>query len=93
MARRRWAEAGVDLLLAGHTHQSFVAPLPAPLSGTWVVQTSTAVSRRTRDRVPNSVHLIRHRDMPAGQRACVERWDWDGATAFQPTAETVIPAR
>ena len=93
VARRRWAEAGADLLLAGHTHQSFVAPLPAPLNGTWVVQTGTAVSRRTRDRVPNSVHLIRHRDMPAGQRACVERWDWDGATAFQPTAETVIPAR
>lgn len=92
-ARQRWAEAGVDLLLAGHTHQSFVAPLAAPLSGTWVVQTGTAVSRRTRERVPNSVHLIRYRDIPAGQRACVERWDWDGTTAFQPKAETVIPAR
>ena len=92
-ARQRWAEAGADLLLAGHTHQSFVAPLPAPLDGTWVVQTGTAVSRRTRERVPNSVHLIRHRDLPAGQRACVERWDWDGGAAFRQTAETPIHAR
>ena len=58
-----------------------------------MVQTGTALSRRTRERVPNSVHLIRHRDLPAGQRAVVERWDWDGDTAFQQTAETAIPTR
>ncbi len=92
-AKQTWAAAGADLLLSGHTHQSFVAPLLAPLSDTWVVQTGTAVSRRIREHVPNSVHLIRHQDMPPGQRACVERWDWDGTAAFQQTAETLVPAR
>ena len=92
-AKKAWSEAGADLLLSGHTHQSFVAPLPAPQDQTWVVQTGTAVSRRIREQVPNSVHLIRHQDLPQGQRACVERWDWDGAAAFSQTAETVVPAR
>lgn len=92
-ARQRWAKAGADLLLSGHTHQSFVAPLPAPLGATWAVQTGTAVSRRTRKRVPNTVHLIRYRDLPAGQRAVAERWDWNGQRAFEQTAETVVPAR
>ena len=92
-AKPAWAAAGADLLLSGHTHQSFVAPLPAPLADTWVVQTGTAVSRRIRERVPNSVHLIRHQGLPHGQRAQVERWDWDGSAAFQQTAETAVPAR
>ena len=91
-ARQAWADAGADLLLSGHTHQSFVAPLPAPLNATWVVQTGTAVSSRIRERVPNSVHLIRHSGLPTGQRAVVERWDWDG-DAFAQVAETAVPAR
>ena len=92
-AKPAWAAAGADLLLSGHTHQSFVAPLPGPLSDTWVVQTGTALSRRVRHGVPNSVHLIRHQGLQHGQRAVVERWDWDGSAAFVQTAETVVPAR
>ena len=92
-AAQAWAEAGADLVLSGHTHQSFVVPLPAPLNGTWVVQTGTAVSRRIREKVPNSVHLIRYEGLPEHQRASVERWDWDDAGAFEQTADTVVPAR
>lgn len=54
---RVWATAGADLLLGGHIHQSFVAPLTAPMGGCWVVQTGTAVSScaraRTQQRAPD----------------------------------------
>lgn len=93
-----WAQAGADLLLAGHIHQAFAAPVPGgPL---WAVQSGTAVSRRTRQGVPNSVHLIAHQGLPAGQRAVVQRWDFvpdspaaaQGAGRFAPVARTVIAA-
>ncbi|MDO5289271.1 MAG: metallophosphoesterase [Pseudomonadota bacterium] len=91
-ALARWAQAGADLLLAGHIHQAFVAPVPGgPM---WAVQSGTAVSRRTRQGVPNSVHVIAYQGLPAGQRAVVQRWDFvaEGAQAgrFAPVARTVI---
>ena len=98
-AAQAWAAAGADLLLAGHIHQSFVAPLAAEPGGTWVVQTGTAVSRRTREQVPNSVHLIRLSDLPGDTRAVVERWDCQEAEAragrgcFRQMTETPIPVR
>ena len=92
-ATNAWAAAGADLLLFGHIHQSFVAPLPRPNNQTWVVQTGTAVSARTREQVPNSVHLVQVADLQADQRALVERWDYDGAAAFEQVASTTVPAR
>lgn len=91
-AARAWAAAGADLLLSGHIHQSFVAPLPYPLGDTWTVQTGTAVSDRIRERVPNSVHVIGLGNAEAGVRAVVERWDWDGQ-AFAHIGSTDIPRR
>ena len=85
-----WCAAGADLLLAGHIHQSFVAPLPGATDGTWVVQTGTAVSHRIREQVPNTFHVIEPQPAQAGQRARVTRWDWQGE-AFGRIADAVIP--
>ena len=88
-----WTAAGTDLFLSGHTHQSFVAPVPGAAQQAWVVQTGTAVSRRTRAHVPNSVHLIVPGAPGGALRASLTRWDWNGTNRFVPTAETRIPAR
>lgn len=80
VAVRRWAQAGVDLLLGGHIHLPYVQGLtvarPAgPARRLWVVQAGTAVSRRIRHEAGNSFNLIRH-----GDGACVvERWDYSVA--------------
>lgn len=78
-ALRAWAEAGADLVLGGHIHLPYVQSLAGTLPGVsrapWCVQAGTAVSRRVRDGVPNSVNVIRH-DPQAWPREClVERWD------------------
>lgn len=95
-----WSAAGADLLLAGHIHQAFTLPVraavPALAHDTWVVQTGTAVSRRTRDRVPNSVHWIEPRAPADALRAVVERWDCTpsadaAALRFQRVRLTPIP--
>lgn len=91
-ALRGWSAAGVDLILGGHIHLPFVAPLRA-LHGlpreVWAVQAGTAVSRRTRPGAPNSVNLIRLDD-GTGQ-CCVERWDYDAPTAaFVRGAATAV---
>ena len=94
-----WSAAGADLLLAGHIHQAFTAPVRAavPLLAhdTWVVQTGTAVSSRTRERVPNSVHLIDVKSPADTLRAVVERWDYAdaglAAGQFQRVRLTPIP--
>jgi hypothetical protein len=52
----------------------------------WVVQAGTAVSRRTRAGVPNSVNLLRW-----GGHCLIERWDFDHHTqAFAPALVTVV---
>lgn len=72
-ALRQWAAAGADLVLGGHIHLPYVLPLnelPRPLA---VVQAGTAVSRRVRPGVPNSVNLLRWE--AAARRCLVEQWD------------------
>lgn len=93
-AAHAWAEAGADLLLGGHIHLPYVRPLNERLDGLaqspWVVQAGTAVSRRVRGGIPNSVNLIRHarEDAPHCE---VERWDYDAsAGAFGPVECTRI---
>jgi 3',5'-cyclic AMP phosphodiesterase CpdA len=73
-----WCEAGVDLILGGHIHLPYVRPLseryPELGRRIWAVQAGTAVSRRTRDGIPNSFNLI----LRLGPERCqVERWDYD----------------
>jgi 3',5'-cyclic AMP phosphodiesterase CpdA len=76
-AAAAWTVAGAQLVLGGHIHLPYVRPLQAqggrPL---WVVQAGTAVSRRVRGDIANSVNLL-HRDGDDGCR--VERWDYDAA--------------
>jgi 3',5'-cyclic AMP phosphodiesterase CpdA len=74
----RWAAAGADLVLGGHIHLPFVAPLHEAFAGCvralWAVQAGTAVSSRVRRGVPNSVNLIRCTNR-LSSHCVVERWD------------------
>ncbi|WP_225785285.1 metallophosphoesterase [Xenophilus sp. Marseille-Q4582] len=89
-----WADAGVDLVLGGHIHLPFAAPLAAR-STAWVVQAGTAVSSRVRAGAPNSVNLIRGPfvDARSGERHCeLERWDHPpGAADFVPAQVQRLP--
>lgn len=91
-ALRAWVAAGADVFLSGHTHQSFVAQLLDMAHQAWVIQTGTAVSLRTRERVPNSVHLVRWNDQDGGRRVVVERWDC-ACHRFDLVAEARLPTR
>lgn len=90
----RWAAAGADLVLGGHIHLPYVAPLHEALPGLprrlWVVQAGTAVSHRVRPEADNSVNLVRWSPPAPGEpRACVvERWDFVPARSrFERVAE------
>lgn len=80
-----WSEAGADLVLGGHIHLPHVRPLkevhdlPRPL---WSVLAGTAVSRRVRGDIPNSVNLIRYREADLPRHCIVERWDFNPRGAF-----------
>jgi 3',5'-cyclic AMP phosphodiesterase CpdA len=81
-----WASAGADLILGGHIHRPHVhkiADYLGPSAGNlWSVQAGTAISKRTRDGIPNSINLIRY-NIENGQRYCfVERWDFDLSTQY-----------
>ncbi|QPF73928.1 metallophosphoesterase [Roseateles sp. DAIF2] len=74
----RWADAGADLVLGGHIHLPYLLPLRpgAAARPLWVLQAGTALSRRLRGGLPNSVNLLR---IAPGRRALAERWDHDEA--------------
>ena len=79
-AVRTWSDAGADILMGGHIHLPYVRslrdPFPELTRSTWVVQAGTAISRRIRDGISNSVNVVRH----AGTASCsVERWDYTSA--------------
>lgn len=90
-AMRVWSQAGADLLLGGHIHLPYVAPLPARINqqGTWAVQAGTAVSHRIRGGVPNSVNIIDWAPERTRASVCrVQRWDYlVSANSFVPAAE------
>ena len=77
-ALRVWRAAGLDLMLGGHIHLPYVLPLHGDVGrSAWCVQAGTAVSRRTRAGVPNSVNLIRY--APGARQCEAERWDFSAA--------------
>jgi 3',5'-cyclic AMP phosphodiesterase CpdA len=80
-AVQRWAAAGADLIIGGHSHLPFVRPLhdhhAALARRVWVVQAGTAVSSRLRHGAVNSVNVVRCLAGPGSTRRCaVERWDY-----------------
>jgi 3',5'-cyclic AMP phosphodiesterase CpdA len=92
-ALQAWREA--DLFLGGHIHLPYVCPVAdagAASVSRWVVQAGTAVSRRTRDGIDNSVNLLRH-DARAGE-CHIERWDFSAdSQAFLLAATTTAILR
>ncbi len=94
-AQRTWAAAGADIVMSGHIHLSYVLPLtdlPRPM---WVVQAGTAVSRRLRQGLPNSVNLLRWSGAGSGGRCLVEQWDYVAAleTFGLVNVTDIAPAR
>lgn len=75
-----WSEAGADIIMGGHIHLPYIAPLHEHSEQVarrcWVVQAGTAVSCRVRKRQANSVNIIRRTE----QLGCVvERWDYSAS--------------
>lgn len=74
-----WSASGMDVALAGHTHVPFIEPIPA--SGparhrSWLVQAGTAISRRTRLGIPNSVTLLVQNENGGPAARFAARWDY-----------------
>ncbi len=72
-----WSAAGADIIMGGHIHLPYIAPLHEHSDNVarrcWVVQAGTAVSCRVRKHQANSVNIIRRTE----QLGCVvERWDY-----------------
>jgi 3',5'-cyclic AMP phosphodiesterase CpdA len=76
-AIKAWSDAGADLIMGGHIHLPYIAPLhehyPDVRRRCWIVQAGTAVSYRVRARHPNSVNIISRADT---QTVFAERWDY-----------------
>ena len=94
-AARAWSSAGADILMGGHIHLPYIRALHAELrergQHTWIVQAGTAVSKRIREGVPNSINLIRY--AADGSAVCtVERWDYAAdARAFRHVEGHELP--
>ncbi len=93
-----WHDAGADLVLGGHIHLACVMPLFVQPQAMWAVQAGTAVSRRVRSGMLNSVTELLVRPAPAPgtgppSRSCVVRfWEWaPGQREFRPQAGVTLP--
>lgn len=89
-----WASAGADLIMGGHIHLPYVAPLhnafPELSRRCWIVQGGTALSHRVRANYPNSVNIVHY---TSGSMHCrIERWDYEGATRSFRCVEAREPA-
>lgn len=87
-----WSQAGADIIMGGHIHLPYIAPLHEHYDGVlrhcWVVQAGTAVSWRVRKRQSNSVNVLRRTESFTGPFECtVERWDYS-ASADEFTCAT-----
>jgi 3',5'-cyclic AMP phosphodiesterase CpdA len=96
-AVRAWAEAGIDVILAGHIHLPFVLPLHEVMSGLskpiWAVNAGTAVSSRVRYDAGNSVNVLRTSSETGPRCFVVEHWGYsDTKSAFLCAARVRCPA-
>lgn len=92
-AMNQWSRAGLDLVLGGHIHFPFTAPLNryfADLQGDpWVIQAGTAISKRIRNNIPNSFFSLK---LGQGRmELCVQRWDYDSERDIFFEASTITP--
>jgi 3',5'-cyclic AMP phosphodiesterase CpdA len=78
-----WSDAGADIIMGGHIHLPYVRSLRTTFASLprdiWTVQAGTAVSSRIRERVPNSVNVIRCNGAVGTRECIVERWDFAAA--------------
>jgi 3',5'-cyclic AMP phosphodiesterase CpdA len=75
-ALKRWAQAGVDIVMGGHIHLPYVMQLEDLARPLWAVQAGTAVSSRVRSGAPNSVNLLRWGVDAAPGCCSIEQWDY-----------------
>ena len=92
-ALQRWASAGADLVLGGHIHLPYIAPIEGLARPLWGVQAGTAESSQVRPGVAQSVNLLRWD--PAAGGCLIERWDHAAAQGrfVRSTTTEVRPAR
>jgi 3',5'-cyclic AMP phosphodiesterase CpdA len=81
VALQRWSSAGADVVMGGHIHLPYVVAVPTMPRPLWVLQAGTAVSKRVRPGVPNSVNVLHWRagadgDVPS-RTLRIEQWDFD----------------
>lgn len=92
-AVKAWSDAGVDLILGGHIHYPFMAPLsgyyPHIDTHAWVMQAGTAVSRRVRNQKPNSFNRILVNGTRADAR--IEQWNFQANNARFECVESFTP--
>lgn len=87
-ALREWAAAGADLVLGGHIHLPYVRALTTGPRAMWAVQAGTAVSRRTRGRIPNSVNVVRVAASEEATMVSIDRWDFSATEGRFALAES-----
>lgn len=87
-ALKRWASVGLDLVMGGHIHYPFFAPLHGRYHTltrqVWIAQAGTAISRRIRDGKPNSFNRLVVGTTLAETR--LERWDYIEKHGFYKAA-------
>ncbi len=80
LAVKTWSAAGMDVILGGHIHYPFIAPVrqhyPNINTSAWIMQAGTAISRRVRNQKSNSFNRI----VMNGDREStrMEQWNYEG---------------
>ena len=91
-AAQVWAAAGADLILSGHIHLPYVRPLHGPQAAShlpvWAVSAGTAISRRVREGLPNSVNLIRYDPAQIPRSCLIDRLDFEAVSNSFIVAES-----
>lgn len=102
-----WAAAGADLVLGGHIHLPYACDLRdepglgAPAGwgeglqrALWVVQAGTALSKRIREGLPNSVNVIHQSPREQGCVCKLEQYDYHaGQQRFRPVSGRLLAFR
>lgn len=82
-ALQRWASAGADVVMGGHIHLPYAMRVTGLARPLWAVQAGTAVSKRVRPGVPNSVNVLHwgsdaDTNLSTGDLR-IAQWDFDAA--------------